>query len=86
MNLIGQKAKNAVINKIDSKTKNKVLQKYISLIEKNKNSIIRANKKMTISTIANFSLLLSFFIGYLFQYIMKRLSILYLQSIFIFFG
>ena len=45
MNLIGKKAKNAVINKIDSKTKNKVLQKYISLIEKNKNSIIRANKK-----------------------------------------
>ena len=45
MDLIGQKAKNAVINKIDSKTKNKVLQKYISLIEKNKNSIIRANKK-----------------------------------------
>ena len=45
MNLIGQKAKNAVINKIDSKTKNKVLQKYISLIEKNKNSIVRANKK-----------------------------------------
>jgi len=45
MNLIGQKAKNAVINKIDSKTKNKVLQKYILLIEKNKNSIISANKK-----------------------------------------
>ena len=45
MNLIGQKAKNAVINKIDSKTKNKVLQKYILLIENNKNSIIRANKK-----------------------------------------
>ena len=45
MKLIGQKAKYAVINKIDSKTKNKVLQKYISLIEKNKNSIIRANKK-----------------------------------------
>ena len=45
MDLIGQKAKNAIINKIDSKTKNKVLQKYISLIEKNKNSIIRANKK-----------------------------------------
>ena len=45
MNLIGEKAKNAVINKIDSKTKNKVLQKYISLIEKNKNSIISANKK-----------------------------------------
>ena len=37
MKLIGKKAKNAVINKIDSKTKNKVLQKYISLIEKNKN-------------------------------------------------
>jgi len=34
MNLIGQKAKNAVINKIDSKTKNKVLQKYISLIDR----------------------------------------------------
>ena len=45
MNLIGQKAKNAVINKIDSKTKNKVLKKYILLIEKNKNSIISANKK-----------------------------------------
>ena len=45
MKLIGQKAKNVVINKIDSKTKNKVLQKYISLIEKNKNSIIRANNK-----------------------------------------
>ena len=45
MKLIGKKAKNAVINKIDSKTKNKVLQKYISLIEKNKNSIIRTNKK-----------------------------------------
>ncbi len=45
MKLIGKKAKNAVINKIDSKTKNKVLQKYISLIENNKNSIIRANKK-----------------------------------------
>ena len=45
MKLIGKKARNVVINKIDSKTKNKVLQKYISLIEKNKNSIIRANKK-----------------------------------------
>ena len=45
MNLIGQKAKDAVINKINSKAKNKVLQKYILLIEKNKNSIIKANKK-----------------------------------------
>ena len=45
MNLIGKKAKKAIVRKIDSKSKNKVLQKYILLIEKNKDLIINANKK-----------------------------------------
>ena len=45
MNLIGQKAIKAVINKIDSKKKNKVLRKYLTLIEKEKNSIFYENKK-----------------------------------------
>ena len=45
MNTIGQKAKKAVINKIDTKKKNKVLKKYLNLIEKEKNSIFFENKK-----------------------------------------
>ena len=45
MNLIGQKAKKAVVNKIDSKKKNKILKKYLNLIEKEKNSIFHENKK-----------------------------------------
>ena len=45
MNLIGQKAKKAVVNKIDSKKKNKILKKYLNLIEKEKNSIFYENKK-----------------------------------------
>ena len=45
MNLIGTNAKKAIINKIDTKTKNKVLNTYILLIEKEKYSIINANKK-----------------------------------------
>ena len=45
MNLIGQKAKKLLLIKLIAKTKNKVLKKYISLIEKNKNLIIRENKK-----------------------------------------
>jgi glutamate-5-semialdehyde dehydrogenase len=45
MNLIGQKAKKAVTNKIDSKKKNKILKKYLNLIEKEKNLILKENKK-----------------------------------------
>ena len=45
MNLIGENAKKAILNKIDTKTKNKVLKKYILLIEKEKNSILKENTK-----------------------------------------
>ena len=45
MNLIGQNAKKAILNKINTKTKNKVLEKYISLIEKEKKSILKSNLK-----------------------------------------
>ena len=45
MNLIGQNAKKAIQNKINTKTKNKVLKKYIFLIEKEKKSILRSNLK-----------------------------------------
>ena len=45
MNLIGENAKKAILNKIDTKTKNKVLKKYILLIEKEKNSILKENAK-----------------------------------------
>ena len=47
MNLIGKNANKAILNKITTKVKNKVLQKYMLLIEKEKNSIIRANSKDT---------------------------------------
>jgi len=45
MNLIGQNAKKASLEKIDTKTKNKILKKYVFLINKNKNSIIIENTK-----------------------------------------
>ena len=45
MNLIGKNAKKAMQNKINTKTKNKVLKKYIFLIEKEKKSILRSNLK-----------------------------------------
>jgi len=45
MNLIGKNANKAILNKITTKAKNKVLQKYILLIEKEKNSIIRSNSE-----------------------------------------
>ena len=47
MNLIGKNANKAILNKITTKVKNKVLQKYMLLIGKEKNSIIRANSKDT---------------------------------------
>jgi glutamate-5-semialdehyde dehydrogenase len=45
MNLIGQKARKASINKINTKIKNKVLKRYASLLDKEKKSILRANIK-----------------------------------------
>ena len=42
---IGKNAKKASQIKIDNKTKNKVLEKFLSLIEKNKNKIFFANNK-----------------------------------------
>ena len=42
---IGRNAKKAAQIKIDNKTKNKVLEKFLSLIEKNKNKIFNANNK-----------------------------------------
>ena len=45
MNLIGKNAKKASIEKIDNKKKNKVLKKYVSLLDQEKKSIIKANEK-----------------------------------------
>ncbi|WP_415303837.1 glutamate-5-semialdehyde dehydrogenase [Candidatus Pelagibacter sp. Uisw_090] len=45
MNLIGQNAKKAAIEKINTKVKNKILKKYALLLDKERNSIIRANSK-----------------------------------------
>ena len=47
LNSIGQKAKKASLNKINSKTKNKVLNKFINLIEKGKKNILNQNLKDT---------------------------------------
>ena len=45
MSLIGQNAKKASLSKINNKIKNKVLKKYAFLLDKEKNSILKANKK-----------------------------------------
>ena len=45
MNLIGQKARIAALEKINTKVKNKILKKYSSLLNKERSSIIRANTK-----------------------------------------
>ena len=45
MHSIGKKSKNAVKNKVSTKLKNRVLDKYISLIKKNSKLIIKQNKK-----------------------------------------
>jgi len=45
MNLIGQKAKKASLKKINAKIKNKVLQRYALLLNKEKNNIFKANQK-----------------------------------------
>ena len=43
MNLIGQKARQASLKKINTKIKNKVLKRYALLLDKEKNSILKAN-------------------------------------------
>ena len=45
MNLIGQNAKKAALEKINTKVKNKILNRYASLLDKERNSIIKANTK-----------------------------------------
>ncbi|MDC0436562.1 glutamate-5-semialdehyde dehydrogenase [Candidatus Pelagibacter sp.] len=43
MNLMGKNAKQASLEKINTKIKNKVLKRYASLLDKEKNSILKAN-------------------------------------------
>jgi len=45
MNSLGQNARKAILNKIDTRTKNKILKRYALLLDKEKNSIISANQK-----------------------------------------
>ena len=45
MNLIGRNAKKATLQKINTKVKNKILNRYASLLNKERNSIINANTK-----------------------------------------
>jgi len=45
MNLIGQKAKKASFEKINTKIKNKVLKRYASLLDNKKKLILKANTK-----------------------------------------
>ena len=45
MNLIGKNARKASLEKINTKIKNKVLKRYVLLLEREKNSIFKANIK-----------------------------------------
>ena len=45
MSLIGQNARKASLKKITTKTKNKILKKYASLLDEERNSIIIENTK-----------------------------------------
>jgi len=45
MNLIGQKAKKASLEKVNTSLKNKILKRYALLLNKKRNSIIKANTK-----------------------------------------
>ena len=45
MNLIGQNARKASLEKINTKIKNKILKRYASLLDKERNSIIIENTK-----------------------------------------
>ena len=41
MNLIGQNAKKASLEKVNTTIKNKILKKYAALLDKERNSIIK---------------------------------------------
>jgi len=45
MKLIGQNARKASLERINTKLKNKILKRYVSLLDKERNSIIKANAK-----------------------------------------
>tara|TARA_E500000331_G_scaffold342052_1_gene375212 strand:+ start:164 stop:1414 length:1251 start_codon:yes stop_codon:yes gene_type:complete len=45
LKIIGKEAKKAIKNKVDSKTKNKVLNSFLLLLTKNQNKILQENKK-----------------------------------------
>jgi glutamate-5-semialdehyde dehydrogenase len=45
MNLIGQNAKKASLEKVNTLVKNKILKRYASLLDKERDSIIKANSK-----------------------------------------
>ena len=45
MNLIGLKARKAFLERINTKTKNKVLNEYASLLDKERKTVLRANAK-----------------------------------------
>ena len=45
MKLIGQNAKKASLEKVNTIIKNNVLKKYVLLLDKEKNSILKANAK-----------------------------------------
>ena len=45
LNLLGKKSKKAFLNKVNTRTKNKVLNNFASLINKKRKLIILQNKK-----------------------------------------
>ena len=45
LNIIGLKARNALLKKLNEKTKNKVLLNFVKLLKKNKKNIIKENFK-----------------------------------------
>ena len=45
MSLIGQNARKASLDKVNSRTKNKILKRYAFLLGKEKKSILKANQK-----------------------------------------
>ena len=45
LKIIGKEAKKAIKSKVDSKTKNKVLNSFLLLLTKNQNKILQENKK-----------------------------------------
>ena len=45
LGLIGQNAKKASLDKVNSKNKNKILKRYAFLLGKEKKSIFKANQK-----------------------------------------